>query len=177
MAQLGLFYHLINFMKSTLYIIVFLIACITFQANAQLVIGTNNPDQQAIADMTASDKGVLIPRVALSATNNISPFAATPATSMLVYNTATAGDVTPGFYYYSGTAWVRLVNPADVSNSSSTFGTSPNYIQYEDAAGYFKYYGTNTIWDDLRIQVTTRTGGSAPTFASGFGGGCQSLDI
>jgi len=28
----------------------------------------------------------------------------------MVYNTATAGDVTPGFYYWNGTAWEAIDN-------------------------------------------------------------------
>lgn len=135
---------------------------------AQKGYGTNAPDQQSVLDLTSSNKGLLIPRVALSATNNISPFTATPATSMLVYNTATTGDVTPGFYYYNGSAWVKLSASGD--GSSLTFGTSPNYIQYNGTAGYFQYYGDNTVWDDLRIQVTTRSGSVAPVFTSGFAG-------
>lgn len=135
---------------------------------AQKGYGTNAPDQQSVLDLNSSNKGLLIPRVALSATNDISPFTSTPATSMMVYNTATAGDVTPGFYYYNGTAWVKLSAAGD--GSSLTFGTSPNYIQYDGTAGYFKYNGTTTIWDDLRIQVTTRSGGSAPVFTASFAG-------
>jgi hypothetical protein len=41
-------------------------------------------------DITATDKGLLIPRVALTARNAAGPITA-PATSLLVYNTATSG--------------------------------------------------------------------------------------
>lgn len=71
------------------------------------------PDGSAMLDIVATDKGVLVPRVALTATNAIAPVAA-PLTSLLVYNTATAGvapnNVTPGYYYWTGTAWSRFVN-------------------------------------------------------------------
>jgi hypothetical protein len=76
-------------------------------------IGTVTPDASAALDVTDTDQGMLIPRMALTATNVAAPVAA-PATSLLVYNTATAGvapnDVTPGFYYWDGTQWVRLLN-------------------------------------------------------------------
>ncbi|TAL57931.1 MAG: hypothetical protein EPN85_12840 [Bacteroidetes bacterium] len=45
--------------------------------------------------------------MALTVTSSANPVA-TPATSLLVYNTATVSDVTPGYYYWSGTAWVRF---------------------------------------------------------------------
>jgi hypothetical protein len=55
----------------------------------------------------------LIPNVPLTATNVAAPVAG-PATSLLVYNTATAGaaphNVWPGFYYWDGTQWVRLLS-------------------------------------------------------------------
>lgn len=80
-------------------------------------INTFNPDNSAVLDITATDKGVLLPRVALTALNDQSTVT-NPAHSLLVYNTATAGTspnaVQPGFYYYNNTgnpatsAWVPL---------------------------------------------------------------------
>src|SRR5687767_2940739 len=65
----------------------------------------------AMLDVFSNNTGLLIPRVSLVATNNASPVTA-PATSLLVYNTATSGagltQVTPGFYYWDGTQWLRF---------------------------------------------------------------------
>ena len=70
-------------------------------------IGTENPDASALLDLNVNDAsfttklGLLIPRVALTATNVAAPITG-PANSLLVYNTATAGlapnNVVPGFY-------------------------------------------------------------------------------
>ncbi|GAB4491111.1 MAG: hypothetical protein OHK0045_16530 [Raineya sp.] len=69
------------------------------------------PDASAKLDVTDANRGILIPRVALSATNVAAPVTG-PATSLLVYNTATAGtfpnNVWPGYYYWNGTQWVRV---------------------------------------------------------------------
>src|ERR1019366_7762991 len=77
--------------------------------NAQVGIGTNTPAASAKLDVTSTNKGFLPPRVALTATSDVSTIAS-PATGLLVYNTATAGtspnNVVPGYYYYNGTAWV-----------------------------------------------------------------------
>lgn len=70
-------------------------------------IGTNSPDASAVLDVTATDKGLLIPRVALVQTTNPSPVTS-PATSLLVYNTATVNDVVPSFYYWDGAQWVQV---------------------------------------------------------------------
>jgi hypothetical protein len=81
------------------------------------------PDASAMLDISSTTSGVLIPRVALTATNAAGPVTS-PAVSLLVYNTATAGtepnNVVPGFYYWSGTAWI----PFMVQNSSGNGGWS-----------------------------------------------------
>ncbi len=79
------------------------------------------PDASALLDVDAApsnDKGLLIPRVALLATNNPLPINA-PAVSLLVYNTDTAGispnNVIPGFYYWDGTKWVAISSGQNAS--------------------------------------------------------------
>lgn len=49
-----------------------------------------------------------MPRVALTSTTDTATITGAEATSLLVYNTATVADVTPGFYYWDGTQWVTL---------------------------------------------------------------------
>lgn len=78
-----------------------------FKVNAQVGIGTNTPNANSLLELESSTKGVLFPRVALTGTANVAPLAA-HVQGMTVYNTATAGDVTPGMYTNSGTAWVKL---------------------------------------------------------------------
>ncbi|MES2850067.1 MAG: hypothetical protein V4685_13495 [Bacteroidota bacterium] len=79
-------------------------------------IGTNTPHASAALDITAANKGLLPPRVALTGINDVSTIA-TPATGLLVYNTANAGtapnNVVPGYYYYTGQAWLRLSQAAN----------------------------------------------------------------
>ncbi len=79
----------------------------TIYAQNNVGIGTNSPDASSVLDVTATDKGLLIPRVALIQTTNPSPVTS-PATSLLVYNTATVNDVVPSFYYWDGTQWVQV---------------------------------------------------------------------
>src|SRR5690554_5589861 len=74
-------------------------------------VGINTTDPKASLDVESTDSGILIPRVALSATNISAPIVA-PDISELIYNTATAGtspnNVSPGFYYWNGSLWVGL---------------------------------------------------------------------
>ncbi|MBK8498540.1 MAG: hypothetical protein IPL52_06900 [Flavobacteriales bacterium] len=73
-------------------------------------------DVDATALPAGAKKGVLVPRIALTATNAAAPVVA-PATSLLVYNTATSGaapnNVTPGYYYWDGVQWLRFMAGPD----------------------------------------------------------------
>ncbi|MCX7729165.1 MAG: hypothetical protein N2203_06820, partial [Bacteroidia bacterium] len=94
---------------------------ITIVTNAQNV-GINPtgaiPNTSAGLDVDFTNKGLLIPRVALTARNSNAPIGPTIANSLLVYNTATAGvfpnNVYPGYYYWdaSSNTWQRLMSGA-----------------------------------------------------------------
>ena len=90
---------------------------------AQVGVGTTTP--AGALDVTSTNDGLLIPRVALTATNAATPLTA-PTTSELVYNTFTSAvgpnQVTPGYYYWNGAAWVRLAT--GISNDWSILGNT-----------------------------------------------------
>lgn len=74
-------------------------------------IGTTTPDASAMLEIEATNKGLLIPRVALTSVTDGTTIPS-PATSLLVYNTGSGGLTPAGYYYNSGTtaspSWVRL---------------------------------------------------------------------
>ena len=79
--------------------------------NDNIGLGTNSPNASAQLEMSNTDKGILINRVALTATNSASPVSA-PATGLFVYNTANSSsgstEVLPGFYYWDGSKWIAM---------------------------------------------------------------------
>lgn len=84
---------------------------------AQVGINTTTPNLNSVLDVNSSTKGLLLPRVALTATNNPSPLTAHVA-GMEVYNTtantSSAGnEVYPGEYYNDGTRWYRKISPSE----------------------------------------------------------------
>ena len=97
-------------------IIVFL-----FTIVSQAQVGIDTPTPQGALDITSSNDGLLIPRVALTITTSALPLTS-PTISELVYNSATVADVTPGYYYWNGTIWVRLAT--GVSNDWSITGNT-----------------------------------------------------
>ncbi len=90
----------------------------TITTYAQVGIGTTNPDNSAQLDITATNKGLLIPRVSLLNINNTSPIT-TPAQGLLVYNTnSSIGSGNGiGFYYFEGTSWKKLSTSVNTNNT------------------------------------------------------------
>jgi len=150
-------------MKKTIAMLLLLL-CAVAVVNAQQGFGTNTPDASAVVDMTATNKGVLIPRVALTGTTDAITIPS-PATNLLVFNTATAGtspnNVTPGFYYWNSTAWVRLLNMGDNTglawNLTGNAGTTPgtNFVGTTDVQD-FAFKTNNT--EQMRITSAGRVG-------------------
>ena len=104
-------------MKKNLYSTILLLLLLNIQTFAQN-IGINgtgaNAHPSALLDIDATatpSLGILIPRIALQAINLAAPVTS-PATSLLVYNTATASTgttaVSPGYYYWDGAKWLRF---------------------------------------------------------------------
>ena len=64
-------------------------------------VGTSSPDNSAKLDVSATDGGLLIPRMTEVQRDAIS----SPATGLMIFQT----DGTVGFYFYDGTAWTAIV--------------------------------------------------------------------
>jgi len=95
-----------------------LVFFIGVKGHGQVTIGSaTKPDESALLDLKEdaegnSTKGLLMPRVALVATNSPAPLTSHVA-GMTVYNTAVSAEgevnyVSPGFYYNNGVHWERL---------------------------------------------------------------------
>jgi hypothetical protein len=70
--------------------------------------GATLPNANAGLDVNFTSQGLLIPRVALTNSSSFLPLGAVHVAGMIVYNTATVLDVTPGLYFNDGTKWVPV---------------------------------------------------------------------
>jgi hypothetical protein len=109
--------------------------------NSNVGIGIATPDASAKLDITSTNMGVLVPRVALTQTTSNAPVGASVATSLLVYNTATVNDVTPGYYYWGGSSWLRIATGSGGGSGwllTGNGGTnaSTNFIGTTDAVDW-----------------------------------------
>lgn len=88
-----------------LYISILSMSLFTF-SQAQLGIGTENPDPSTVLDLVASDKGVSLPQVKLSSlTDDIS--IPNLVEGIMVYNLTSNAQLQPGYYFWKDNQWVR----------------------------------------------------------------------
>lgn len=138
----------------------FFIFCTAF-ANAQVGIGIALPN--AALDVTSTNDGLLIPRVALTSLILSAPLATTPSNSELVYNTATVNippiggvnnSVAPGYYYWTTGRWNRLDNTTKSGVPAVSAAVVPNVV-VPGALGTPVVQTPNTTVEAFGISVPT----------------------
>ena len=118
-----------------LSLLTFITVTFSFAQNVAINADATLPNSSAMLDVKSTSKGMLIPRVALTGTNDGTTIPS-PATSLLVYNTANitgTQGVTPGYYYWTGAAWVQLAltkEYAYIYNFGSDFVTSNSSVKF-----------------------------------------------
>lgn len=117
-------------------------------AQAQAALGTTTPHASAMLDITATGKGLLVPRM----TQANRP--ASPATGLLIYQT----DNTPGFYVYNGTAWTAVTTPAATATHDSVSVITRAIAPYANSGGPFvgPYYFSPMSYAGGGISVSTQ---------------------
>lgn len=100
-------------MKNFYILLLSFIVLPVFSQTNNVGVNTTSPDPSASLEVGSSDKGFLIPKVSLTGTADITTIVGAPYPErLLVYNDATAGsapnNVVPGYYYWDGSAWVRI---------------------------------------------------------------------
>jgi len=153
-------------MQKYLLLSIFFVASIM---QAQVKIGDNptmvNPD--AVLDLESSNRGLVYPRVALTATTIATPLSAHVA-GMTVYNTATAGDVTPGLYVNDGTKWTVITTSTAAPASSVSAvcnGFSGTYAPGTATRTFSITYTNNTF---AAVTIANATGDLVLSPASGL---------
>src|SRR5690554_3471603 len=117
-------------------------------ANAQVGIGTSEPANASQLEISATNKGVLIPRVELIEISSFSPIIGSEAESLLVYNTMARNDVEAGYYYWANNQWNRVINQSDLDDVS---GYKEGDVIYTEVSGdwVFQYYDENGDWQTI----------------------------
>lgn len=119
-------------MKKLLLAVLFAVNITTF---AQVGIGTTSPSTSSVLDITGTDRGVLLPRIALTGTTDATSITNGNVEGLTVYNTATAADVIPGYYYWSNAKWNLQLTPETGWTKTGNAGTdsATDFIGTTDA--------------------------------------------
>lgn len=88
---------------------VFIFLVFQTAVSGQIKVGDNPTvlNSSAVMEIESANKGFLLPRLPLANVSLATPLSQHVA-GMIVYNTATATGLTPGFYYNDGSKWVGI---------------------------------------------------------------------
>lgn len=131
-------------MKSNyLFLFIIVFSCTLVLRGTAQNVGINATgaaaDTSAGLDISFTNKGLLIPRIALTAANDAVTISR-PATSLLLYNTGTGGLSPAGFYYNSGTKaapdWTNLAANKWTITGNSAMVDGTNFIGTTDSVAF-----------------------------------------
>jgi len=125
--------------------------------NGQVGIGTSSPDASAALEVASANKGMLIPRVALTGSTDQTTIPS-PATGLMVYNNGAAGLTFKGFVFWNGTEWRSVNNNPTISPSITSLKCTDAYLEPNTLSAGVAYTGV------LKVPYT---GGNAGLFSSG----------
>lgn len=139
-----------------------------FPSSGSAGIGTTTPNVSSLLEMVSSSKGLLIPRMTMAQRNAI----ASPATGLLIFQI----NSTPGFYFYTGSAWAPLSVPAGANKSLSNLTTTSINQSLLPAANSTIGLGDAThLWNTLWVAGDANIAGVAIGKGTGTGPGNISM--
>jgi len=100
-------------------VLMLLFAFGSYGAFAQSGVGTLNPNPSAQLEIVSSNKGFLIPRVALQSTKDVNTITKGNLNSLLVFNTTDNSDIKPGYYYWYTDKWQRLIIDGEAGKTTA----------------------------------------------------------
>ena len=130
----------------------------TFPATGSAGIGTTTPNASSILDMTSTTQGMLVPRMTKAQRDAI----VSPAAGLMIYQT----NLTPGFYYYSGTAWAAIsAKGANTTLSNLVLPTAINQSLFPNATNTIDIGSSTARWRDIHLYNLKFSDGSTQTTA------------
>lgn len=122
---------------------------VTGKGFAQVGIMTTNPDPSCEVDVSASDKGMLIPRINLSADITDSSPVDNPAEGLLIFNIGPDQDM--GLYYWSGSKWLQIQTPTSDTLAGPGFSTDEAIVRFDGNSGKLIQNSVVTIDDHANM--------------------------
>jgi len=148
-----------------------------FSQNVGINATGAQPNAAAGLDVDFMNMGLLIPRVALTGTTIAAPLTAKVA-GMIVYNTATVADVTPGFYYNDGANWIAgFPGGSSIGDMLYWNGTAWVKIPVGTSGQYLQLSGSNVpSWTGAASAALTTNAITTFTSTTATAGGNVTTD-
>ncbi|MCV9930625.1 hypothetical protein OIU83_23400, partial [Flavobacterium sp. LS1R49] len=112
----------------------------SYSAYSQVGIGTLNPDASAQLEVLAKNRGVLIPRVELLSSTDVTTIKKNEkgnyTESLLVFNINTISDVIPGYYYWYNNKWNRMAVSGESTGGSGGTASGEGIPAKDGQPGY-----------------------------------------
>ncbi|MCP1997443.1 DNA-binding IscR family transcriptional regulator, partial [Flavobacterium sp. HSC-61S13] len=124
---------------------------------SQVGIGTHYPNKSSQLDIKSDDKGVLIPRIALTSVTDASTIANGNVESLLVYNITSNAEMQPGYFYWFRNRWTRMISDEDTTLFLNTSNVKLSVINgqlvLEDTEGHI----VSVLLSDISKPETVTT--------------------
>src|SRR5699024_108344 len=126
---------------------------------AQMGVGTDMPDPAAELEIKSTNRGLLIPRIALIDQTDQTTITAGNIESLLIYNTTTNTTLQPGFYYWYNKKWQRLSDGNNLPENMVIWDESDQQLTYIDQNGNTQNIYLNLIetLTDLSLNEDGKT--------------------
>ena len=113
---------------------------------SQVGINNSNPDPSSLLDISASDKGMLVPRVSLNSITDLTNPIAAPSIGLLVWNTnpSVIDGSGVGFYHFNGSVWTKFSRKGTLDECYDQGGNGQGSVIIADS-GPLRIDGTDGI--------------------------------
>ncbi|MFK5855287.1 MAG: hypothetical protein QM503_04085 [Bacteroidota bacterium] len=133
-------------MKHSKVLITYLLLLLSNVAICQIGALNMNPEQSAELDLTSTNKGLLIPRVALTTDLNNALPVSSPVEGLLIFNIGS--NQTQGFYFWTGSYWSLLKSPSGMEITGPLSATDNAAVRFDGTTGKI-IQNSQVIIDDL----------------------------
>ncbi|RXP44459.1 hypothetical protein EC396_17015 [Lutibacter sp. HS1-25] len=138
----------------------------SFNASAQVGIGTTTPDASSMLDIQSNVKGILIPRMLTSERNAIS----SPANGLMVFDTETKS-----FWFYNINVWKELVSDSSLVDAD---GDTKVEVEKNADEDIIRFSAAGTEYVQINPNGDIKLGNKgASTLTGGAAGGLESDNI
>jgi hypothetical protein len=142
--------NIINIIPKFSVAIFFILASLVCNAQVKVSATASVANPNAILEIESTNKGLLLPRLALVSTTLAAPLT-NFVKGMVVFDTVTINDITPGMYYSDGTKWIKMGAEGSVGGGGTPVASVQKKMEVVATAGQTIFTTPANITDGNKI--------------------------